>query len=156
VSDQPSQSSSRAVTDTPTVTDAPQALSRDELADYEQLRKLISPKTSLDLLDGFAKWVFSAAAIVGTLGAGFGVSGANDLQGTGRTTFAWAVACLGFSLALAALARLPLPSRVNRYSEVSLARHLEHVLIVRGSLLAVSACCLAFGLILAGLSPLFS
>jgi hypothetical protein len=84
-------------------------LDADEIADYEELRSLVSPEKSLALLDDFAKWLFAVAAVVGKLGASFGISNANDLKGAGRTTFAWAVAAVGGSLALAAFTRLPLP-----------------------------------------------
>jgi hypothetical protein len=83
------------------------------MADYEQLRRLVSPEQSLTVLDDFAKWLFVIAATVGALGTSFGVSGANDLTGSGRKMFAWAVASVGVSLALAALARLPVPKRCS-------------------------------------------
>lgn len=134
----------------------PVLLGDDEIADYEQLRSLVSPEKSLALLDNFAKWLFVVAAAVGTLGASFGVSSANDLGGTGRRMFAWAVAAVGLSLALAAFARLPLPIRVNRYSDKSLASAVGLVVIVRGALLFVAAALFASGLVLAGLSPLAS
>jgi hypothetical protein len=131
-------------------------LSAEEIADYEQLRRLVSPEQSLALLDSFAKWLFAVAAVVGSLGTSFGVSDANHLGGTGRTMFATAVAVVGGSLALAALARLPLPKRVNRYSTVSLAEHVAFVVKIRGCLLLVAAMLFSSGLVLAGLSPLFS
>lgn len=134
----------------------PEVLSPEEIADYEQLRRLVSPETSLALLDDFAKWLFVIAAIVGTLGVSFEVSGANRLVGTGETLFAVAVAAVGVSLALIALARLPLSRGVNRYSNVSLAKHVAHVTMVRGRLLTVAAVLFAVGLVLAGLSPLAS
>jgi hypothetical protein len=107
-------------------------------------------------LDDFAKWLFGIAAAVGTLGASFGVSNANDLSGAGRRFFAWAVAAIGVSLALAAFARLPLPIRVNRYSDVSLAKNVGTVIKVQGGLLFAAAVLFALGLVLAGLSPLLS
>lgn len=116
----------------------------------------MSPEKSLALLDDFAKWLFVIAAVVGTLGTSFGVSDANDLTGSGKRMFAYAVACVGVSLALAALARLPLPIRVNRYSDVSLTTHVSRVVKVRGIVLFVAALLFALGVVLAGLSPLFS
>jgi len=38
-----------------------------------------SREQSLTQLDDFPKWLSAAAAVVGTLGASFGVSGANPL-----------------------------------------------------------------------------
>jgi hypothetical protein len=156
-SNDPILSSSPAETTTQSDTESvAELLSAEELADYEQLRGLVSPEKGLALLDDFAKWLFVIAAAVGTLGASFGVSNANDLTGSGRTLFAWAVALVGFSLALAALARLPLPIRVNRYSDVSLSRNVSRLVQVRGILLIVAALLFATGLVLAGLSPLLS
>ena len=131
-------------------------LDADEIADYEQLRSLVSPEKSLGLLDDFAKWLFAIAAVVGTLGTSFGVSNANDLTGAGRTMFAIAVASVGASLALAALARLPRRSEVNRYSDVDMASHVVRLVTVRGRLLFSAAMLFALGLVLASLSPLFS
>lgn len=151
-----SSSLARTGTSTATAERTPEALSAEEVADYEQLRRLISPETSLALLDDFAKWLFAIAATVGTLGASFGVSNANKLAGTGKTLFGCAVAAVGISLALTALARLPLSRDVNRYSDVSLSEHVSGVTRVRGRLLTVAALLFALALVLAGLSPLFS
>ena len=155
MSDHLSRSSSPVSKDTPTDTE-PTAVSAEEMADYEQLRKLVSPEQSLAVLDDFAKWLFAATAIFGALGTSFGVSGANDLTGSGRTMFAWAVAIVGVSLALAALARLPVPRRVNRYSDVSLQDHVAFAMKLRGGLLLSAGLLFAAALVLAGLSPLFS
>ncbi len=86
----------------------------------------------------------------------FGVSKANDLTGAGRTMFAWAVASVGVSLALAALARLPVPKRANRYSPPSMQAHIAFAVRLRGWLLSIAGLLFAFALALAGLSPLFS
>jgi hypothetical protein len=147
-------SSSTAKTDTPQSTS--RTLAPDEVADYEQLRKLVSREQSLALLDDFAKWLFPTAAVVGTLGASFGVSDANSLTGTGRTLFALAVAGTGLSLGRAALARLPLPKRVYLYSRESMAPHIDRVVMWRGGLLIAAAVLFAASLVVAGLSPLFS
>lgn len=142
--------------DTPPSTSTGVMLDPDELADYERLRKLVSREQSLALLDDFAKWLFATAAVVGTIGASFGVSDANALIGKGRTLFAWAVAAVAASLALAAFARLPLPKRVHLYSRESMAAHVDRVVVIRGRLLIVAAVLFAGGLALAGVAPLFS
>jgi hypothetical protein len=72
---------SSAETDTPPGTERqPEVLSLEEIADYEELRTLVSRKASLAVVDDFAKWLFAIAALVGTLGASFGVSGANSQE----------------------------------------------------------------------------
>ena len=149
-------SSSSAQTDTPQSTSDAQVLAPDQLEEYAQLRQLVSREKSLVLLDDFAKWLFPTAAVVGTLGASFGVSGANSLTGTGRTVFAIAVVLVAVSLAFAATARLPLPKRVYLYSRESMASHVDRVVLVRGALLAIAAALFAGGLVLAGLAPLLS
>lgn len=148
------ESSSTAQTGTPQNTEA--ALDKDEVAEYEQLRKLVSREQSLAQLDDFAKWLFPTSAVVGTLGASFGVSGANSLTGTGRALFGWAVGCVAASLALSALARMPLRGCVYIFSRESLASHVDRVVSIRGVLLTVAGILFASGLLLAGLSPLFS
>lgn len=132
------------------------ALSPDEEADFAELRALFSPSQSLRLLDNFAKWLFASAGIVGVLGSGFGLSKANNLHGSGRRLFAWAVVCLGLSLALAALARLPILQRVNRYSPEDMRSALHTLYFVRCGLLAGSALLFAAALALAGFAPLES
>jgi hypothetical protein len=146
---------STARTATPQSTEGHE-LDRDEIADYEQLRRLVSREQSLKLLDDFATWLFPTAAVVGALGAGFGASSANSLDGTGRTLFAVAVALVGGSLALAALARLPLPGRVFLYSRQSMAVHVDRVVMLRGVLLTLAAILFSIALVVAGISPLFS
>ena len=81
-------SSSPAQTGTPLDTEVVGVLlSTEEVADYEQLRTLVSSGKSLALLDDFAKWLFVTAAVVGTLGASFGVTQGTDLTGTGKHMF---------------------------------------------------------------------
>lgn len=125
-------------------------MSPEELADYEELRSLFSPTVSLKLLDDFATWLFAIAAVVGSLGAGFGISGGANLSSAGEKLYAAGVACIGISLALAALGRLPLPQRVNRYSPQNMRKALNVVLWTRFTLLALAAFAFATGLALAG------
>lgn len=144
------RSSSNAPKDTGTCIPEERSLSPEEVADYEELRTLFSPTVGLKLLDDFAKWLFALSGTAGVLGAGFGVSGANDLSPAGGKVFAAAVACIAVSLALASLSRLPLPSRVNRYSPDSMKRALRRLLWTRFGLLATAALFFAAGLVLAG------
>lgn len=129
-------------------------LAPDEVADYEQLRSLISHEQSLALLDDFAKWLFASAAVVGALGTSLGVSGANQLDGTGKKVFALAVVLVAVSLALAAIARLPRRVQINRYSAEDMAANIGRLTTFRGRLLFWAAGCFVVGLILAGVAPL--
>lgn len=128
----------------------PTALQPEEIEDYHQLRDLLNPKVSLEVLDNFAKWLFTLTAAAGSLGAGLGVTGANSLSDKGRDLFAIAVVLIAVSLALAALACLPLPVRGNRYSRVSLRRGLAYVIWTRFVLVGAAALLFASGLALAG------
>jgi hypothetical protein len=105
------------------------------MEDYHRLRTLLAPSVSLEILDNFAKWLFTLTGVVAALGAGLGVTGANHLS---------------ISLALAALARLPLPVRVGPYSRVALQRGLSYVKWTRFLLLLAAALLFAAGLALAG------
>lgn len=125
-------------------------LQPEELEDYAELRKLISPGMSLELLDNFAKWLFAITGVVGALGAGLGVTGANDLSSRGEGLFAWAIFLVALSLALAAFARIPLPIRGSRYSPVAMSRALRRILWARFVLLGLAALLFAAGLALAG------
>jgi hypothetical protein len=104
----------------------------------------------LDLLDSFAKWLFTLTGVVAALGAGLGVTGANHLSNDGQRLFAKAIALVALSLALAALARLPLPITGGRYSKPAMERGLRHILWTRFILLSLAALFFAAGLALAG------
>lgn len=125
-------------------------LQPQELEDYAELRRLISPRVSLELLDNFAKWLFTLTGVVAAIGAGLGVTGASHLSDDGERLFAKAITLVAVSLALAALARLPLPIFGGRYSRVGMQRGLTRVLWARLFLLALAAGLFATGLILAG------
>lgn len=131
-------------------------ISKEEVADYEELRRLYSPSETVRILDQFAIWLFASTAIVGGLGAGFGVTGLNHLHRTGKGLFVAAIVSLSVSLALAAFARTPFRVRVNRYRISDLRAAHERVAIVRFWLLFLAAVLFACALMLAGLAPAFS
>jgi hypothetical protein len=130
------------------------ANSKEQSDDYAELRKLISPTQTVQILDRFAIWLFSSTAIVGTLGAGFGATGLNHLGKDGKHLFALAVVCVSLSLALALLARIPFPLHVNRYSFDSLKAAHERAAKCRFWALLFAGLLFAVALILAGLSPI--
>jgi hypothetical protein len=132
------------------------ATSQEELADYKELRSLYGPSATVRVLDQFAVWLFASTAIVGALGAGFGVTGLNHLHGTGKGLFVAAVVSLSVSLAFAAFARTPFRVRVNRYQLGDLRAAHEKVATVRFWLLSIAAVLFALALMLAGLAPAFS
>ena len=104
----------------------------------------------------FSKWLFSATAVVGSLGAAFGVSGVGDLGGNGKRLFVGAILSLAVSLALAAISRTPIWTRVYVYSPSSLNAALESIVRTRFWLLVAGSVFFSVALVLAGLAPLFS
>lgn len=131
-------------------------VSQEFSQDFDELRSLLRPSESVKVLDEFSRWLFATTAVVGTLGAAFGISGLNDLSGTGKRLFATAVLCLGVSLALAALARAPRKVFVNRYSLESMQDTLGRLVKFRQRVLTGAALLFAAALVLAGLAPLLS
>ena len=61
----------------------------------------------MDRLDAYGKWIFGAATIVGTLGAGFSNTAFSKLRGFGVITFAAAVGIFGVALFFASLTHCP-------------------------------------------------
>jgi hypothetical protein len=129
------------------------ALSKEELEDVTELRLLLSPSETVRVLDDFARWVFASTAVVGTLAAGFGLSGLDDLSERGRNVFAAAVMSVAMSLVLATLARIPKRLDVNRFSPESMQDALRQMVVLRGRLLAGAGILFAVALLLAGLAP---
>lgn len=124
----------------------------EEIADYAELRALIRPTQSVEILDRFALWLFGATAIVGTLGAGFSIDGTSHLNGAARVVFGGAIVFLTVALVLALLARLPLPVQVNRYSLEDLQRAHRKVVRLRFRLVLGAGLLFAAALLLAGLT----
>lgn len=128
----------------------------EQLERFDELRSLFSPRQSVAVLDDFSKWLFGAAAIAGSLGGAFGVTGLTHLQGAGKTLFALSILCLGVSLALATLARIPIWVRHNPYSPDSLERAFQDLGQLRGNVLRAGGLLFGAALVLAALAPLFS
>ena len=128
----------------------------EEREDLAELRAVIHPEQTLNSLDAFSAWMFTAAVVVGSLGGAFGVSGFGPLDGTGKKVFGASVVCLALSLAFAAAARVPYRVVVNRWSLKSLSEGFEKIVKFRSRALIAAAAFFVVALILAGVAPLFS
>ncbi len=85
--------------------------------DYVELlkkqRELALPSNRIASYDDFAKWLFTTATVVGTLGAAFSNAAFKNLQGSASVLFFAAVAATGVSLALAVIERTIEPKDAN-------------------------------------------
>jgi hypothetical protein len=128
-------------------------VSKEELDDFSELRSLLRPSETVRVLDDFARWLFASTAVVGTLAAGFGLSGLDALSQRGRNVFAAAVISVALSLVLATVARIPKRLDVDRFSPESMQDALTEMVVLRGRLLAAAGMLFALALLLAGLAP---
>ena len=105
-----------------------------------------------DPLAAHAKWLFSAAATVGTLGGAFQLLG--ELSTAGKVPMALAVFFTGLSLAFATVSLTPDLKKV--LDERTAVSGLVEVLEDRRSWLRRGSYCFAAALVLAGVAPLIS
>jgi len=122
----------------------------------KSLRASLLPEHSYKTLDELAKWLFSVAAIVGSLGIAFGTQGFGDLEGWPRRVFAVAVASLGISLAAAMVSLVPKRLHPNPNSSDSILAEWKRVLNHRARWLRAAMGLLALALVTAALIPLSS
>jgi hypothetical protein len=123
-----------------------------ELEEIRELRQLFSASESLRLLDDFAKWLFASAAVVGSVGAGFGSRTLTDLDAWGKTLFLAALVAVAVTLILAALARLPARRSVNRHDLAGMREDFAKVTSRRYGFLVTGVVLFALALVLATLS----
>ena len=65
------------------------------------------PNAGFDRLDSYGKWLFTSAAVIGSLGAGFSNSAFSKLRGAGIWLFAFASLAPGLSLVAASRSVAP-------------------------------------------------
>jgi hypothetical protein len=129
-------------------------VSAEEKSDLDALRTTFGGDASLKTLDAFAIWLFASAGTLGSLAAAGKVVGIADLGDRGRRYFSFSILLFGISLALAALARMPQPSRFNPYDALSMRMQLNRIVIIRSVVLGLAAVAFAAALALAGFAPL--
>lgn len=130
-------------------------ISTDESKELDDVRASLSPSSSAERIQSFATGLFTVAATIGTLGAGFNVAGP-DLVGSGETVLAIAVLLAGVSLAFALAAQIPLGVEYNPNSPTNMRSQLERSLRLRLIAVLISGLLLAAALAVAGFCPLVS
>lgn len=140
--------------DVPTQRGAP--VSREEVERLRGLRALFDPASSLKVVDDFAKYLFTSAAIVGTIAGGLKVTDLTDLHGVGADLFSFAIVALAASLACAILALLPLGMRANPNKTESLQGALGRLLRFRLGWITAAGLLFALAIGLAGAAPFVS
>ena len=83
----------------------PVPISPDKVELLKKYRELVMPAARLASYDDFAKWLFTIAATIGTLGAAFSNAALKSLGGTGAFIFFLGIVATGISLALAVVQR---------------------------------------------------
>jgi hypothetical protein len=130
-------------------------ISAVESKELDDLRASLGPDASSGRIEKFAAGLFTVAATVGALGAGFNVAGP-DLEENGQTVLAVAVVFAGLSLALALAAQIPLGIRYNPNSPANMRSQLERSLRLRLGVVLASGGLLVVALVLAAACPLIS
>jgi hypothetical protein len=133
-----------------------QIVSQEQKSEFDSLREVFDPKAGIDRLDSYGKWLFTSAAIIGSLGAGLSNSAFSKLHGAGVWLFAFAVLALGFSLVAASRSIAPHWINALLNDLVSLRHAVEEQFKARRRQLSVAAGLFAFALVLAALSPIAS
>lgn len=120
------------------------------------LRALFDAKPAMDRLDSYGKWLFSSAAIVGSLGAGLSNTSLSKLRGYGIFSFALAILMLGVCLVAASLSIAPHWEEVRLTDLENLRKAVQDQFVQRRKALNVAAVAFVVALVLATLSPLIS
>lgn len=128
----------------------------DEQQELTSLQSLFDPKSAMDRLDAYGKWIFGAATIVGTLGAGFSNAAFSKLRGFGVITFAAGVGIFGVALFFASLSIAPHWVEVKTTQLASLRTAVNSQFASRQKALTVAATTFGIALLLAAFSPLIS
>jgi hypothetical protein len=125
-------------------------------AEFDSLRTVFDTKAALDRIDSYGKWLFSSAAIVGSLGAALSNTSFAKLRDAGKWTFALAVVALGMCLVAASRSLAPEWVEVSLTEVKSLRDAVNTQFRNRQRLLNAAALLFALALTLAALSPLIS
>jgi hypothetical protein len=134
----------------------PVALPPDYVDLLKKQRELAMPASRIASYDEFAKWLFTIATIVGTLGAAFSSAALKNLQGYGSVLFFAAIAATGASLALAVILRTIEPRDANWQNLEDMLEKTADALKVKRRLAWSAGGLFAIAIVLAGISPLAS
>jgi hypothetical protein len=133
-----------------------QKVSADELKQLSDLRESLKPEASWNRLDAFGKWIFSAVATVGVLGAGFSNSAFQQLSIGGKAAFSLAIALVGLALALTVRGLTPQLMSVSTSSIDSMRDAISGHIRRRQRALEWAGILLGFALVLASFAPMLS
>jgi len=89
----------------PNPPEGPYPIPPDDVELLKKYRDIVMPAARLAGYDDFAKWLFTIAAVIGTLGAAFSNAALKGLGGAGVTVFFLAIVATAISLALAVIQR---------------------------------------------------
>ncbi len=128
----------------------------EQIAEMTSLRAVFDPKTALDRLDTYGKWLFATAAIVGSLGAGLSNAALPKLHGFSLILFGLAVVCLDVCLVFASLSLAPKWVEANYYELLSMRAAVNKQLRKRQVLLTSASIFFCLALLLAAAAPLIS
>lgn len=128
----------------------------EQKAQFDALRALFDPKTGMDRLDAYGKWLFGSGVIVGSLGAGLSSSVLPKLRGLGTWSFVLAVVAFGICLIAASFSIAPKWVTVRMTDLESLRTAINEQFKERQKYLTTASVFFGVALALSGISPLLS
>ncbi len=134
----------------------PTALSPDQVDLLKRARDAAWPLGRISTYDDFAKWIFTSAAVVGTLGAAFANTAFKSLSTVGTLLFAVALLATSVALATAVLSR-HVDFRIDtNYETLAVLTDAELVMGKKRRLIRISGLSFTVALLFAGLAPVSS
>jgi hypothetical protein len=131
-------------------------ISPGEIERMKELQSFFNPEVGLKRLEDFAKWLFTAVAAVGVLGAAFSNAAFAGLERWGKTLFAAAIVAAGVSLAGAALSLNPRWVVANLSSRDSMTQAVAEAYRARRMPLTLAASGFVVALLMAAAAPITS
>jgi len=132
------------------------AATAEQKAEMASLRTVFDPKAALDRVDTYGKWLFTSAAVVGSLGAGLSNAAFTKLHGPSTWLFATAVLSLGVCLIFASASLAPQWVDANYYQLDSMRGAVNKQFAKRQFRLTSASIFFALALFLAAIAPLVS
>ena len=140
----------------PNPPEGPYPIPPDDVELLKKYRDIVMPAARLAGYDDFAKWLFTIAAVIGTLGAAFSNAALKGLGGAGVTVFFLAIVATAISLALAVIQRSVDIPKLNWHDLDDMLKKTEAALRVKRARAWIAGTFFAAAIILAGLAPLLT
>ncbi len=131
-------------------------VSAERQAQFNALVAFFDPKTSMDRIDAFAKWIFASSTVVGVLGVGLVNGVVAKAHGLSLILFTAAVAFLGVSLTAACWSIAPQLAEVYVDQLESMREEMNKQFAARERHLRVATVFYALALLTAAAVPLTS